>query len=62
MTQMTQMAQMAQMHADGADARRCTQMHADIGYKTRFDLFKVIHQIVPRISAAIRMELPSISA
>jgi len=49
MTQMTQMTQMA-------------QMHADIGYKTRFDLFKVIHQIVPRISAAIRMELPSISA
>jgi len=39
-----------------------TQMHADIGYQARFDLFKVIHQVVPRISAAIRMELPSISA
>ena len=38
------------------------QMNADIGYKARFDLIKVIHQIVSQISAAIRMDLPSISA
>jgi hypothetical protein len=37
------------------------QMNADIGYKAKFDLFKVIHQIVSQISAAIRMDLPSIS-
>jgi|GEM_PF-1988837 len=38
------------------------QMNADIGYKARFELFKVNHQIVSQISAAIRMDLPSISA
>ena len=37
------------------------QMNAEIGYKAKFDLFKVIHQIVSQISAAIRMDLPSIS-
>jgi len=38
------------------------QMNADVGYEARFYLFKVIHQIVFQISAAIRMDLPSISA